>query len=117
MPSKSYPRNKLKQKVKKTRSQTAADERFQETRPTSRDNQSVTRLGSAKVSSSLVETSPINREVGGASGGGGIPFSDDFTAMLIKHILDSDNPSLKAKLKNMLENNDETRNTLADMLQ
>ena len=115
--SKSYPRNKLKQKVKKTRSQTAADERFQDARPTSRDNQSVTRLGSAKVSTSLVGTSPINREVGGASGGGGIPFSDDFTAMLIKHILDSDNPSLKAKLKNMIENNDETRNSLTDILQ
>lgn len=126
MLSKSYPRSKPKQKVKKTRSQRTADERFQEARPTSRDHQSVTRVGSAKASTSTVETPPTNGEVGGASGGsggggggggGGIPFSDDFTAMLIKHILDSNNPSLKAKLKNMLENNDEARNSLADMLQ
>jgi hypothetical protein len=98
-----------------------ADERFQEARP-SRDH---TRLGSAKASTrddtySTVEAPPQNGEVGGASGGGGgggIPLSDDFTAMLIKHILDSNSPSLKAKLKNMLENNDETRNSLTDILQ
>ena len=118
--SKSFPRSRPKQKIKKTRSHTAADERFQSARP-SRDHQPATRYGSAKVSNreDVYLTPPQNGEVGEASGGGGggIPFSDDFTAMLIKHILDSNNPSLKAKLKNMLENNDETRNSLTDILQ
>ena len=121
MSSRSYPRNRPRHKVKKTKSQTPAD-RFQDAYP-SRDHQPVSRMRSDNVTTedaySAIEAPPQNGEVGGASGGGGggIPFRDDFTAMLIKHILESNDPSLKAKLKNVLENNKDIRNSLADLLQ
>ena len=116
MSSRSYPRSKPKhQKVKKSRSQTTADQRFQAAH-LSQDHQSVTRVGSAHVSTKA-EVPPKNGEVGGACGGEGIPFGEEFMTLLVKHILDSNDPCLKAKLKNMIENDDDTRNSLTDMLQ
>ena len=117
--TRSHPRNRPRQKVKKTRSQTSAD-RFQDANP-ARGHQSVSRIRSDNMPTesvhSTIEAPPQNGEMGGASEGGGIRFSDEFTSMLIKHILESNDPKLKAKLKNVLENNDDIRNSLADMLQ
>ena len=76
----------------------------------------MTRVGSAHVSTKG-EAPPQNGEVGGACGEGGNPFSEEFMTMVVKHILDSSDPCLKAKLKNMIENDDDTRNSLTDMLQ
>ena len=101
MSSRSYPRSRPpRQKIKKSKSQSAADEKFQATRPPHSNS----------------EAPPQNGVVGGASGGV-ITCDDAFTATLIKHILESPDPNLKAKLKNLLENNEGMRNSLADMLQ
>ena len=120
--SRSLPGSKPKhQKVKKSRSQTTADQRFQAAR-LSQDNQSVTRVGSAHVSTkenaySGGKAPPKNGEVEGACGEGENPFGEEFMTMVIKHILDSNDLCLKAKLKTLIENSDDTRNSLTDMLQ
>ena len=117
MSSRSYPRTKPRQKVKKTKSHSSADERYQSPRLPIRAHQPVARMKSANESTeglySTHEVPPQN-SVGGAAGGGGggNPFSEEMTGTLIKYILASPDPSLKATLKNLLENNETVRNSL-----
>ena len=119
MSSRSYPRIKPRQKVKKTKSHSSADERYQSPRLPIRTHQPVARMKSANESTeglySTLEVPPQN-SVGGASGGeeggGGNPFSEEMTGTLIKYILASPDPSLKATLKNLLEKNETVRNSL-----
>ena len=101
-----------RQKMKKAKSQTHADERFQELRP----HRQVVRMRSANDTNedlySTRETRTQNQEVGGATGGGENPFSEEMTGQLLKYILASPDPTLKATLKSLITNNEAIKDSL-----
>lgn len=116
---------KQRQKLKKVKSQTAAEEGRRSISKMKGDTLMSTssRLEvptderqprTMPRSRSEITSQQLTKEEEGASGGGENPFSDEMTAALLKYILASPDPSLKATLKDIISNNEAVQRSLVE---
>ena len=104
---------KAHRKIKKSKSQAPADDRFRAMRPTSQAP--ITRVRSIGDLSSTedgLHSTPPQDTLSGATGVGGNPFSDEITGTLLKYILSSPDPTLKETLRNLITNNEAIKTSL-----
>lgn len=107
--------NKPQQRLKKIRRQKPVDKKFQAT-CLPRPHPKVVKIKGASNTRerpySTSEAAPQNGVVGGASAGGGNPICKELTGVLLKYILASSDPNLKATLQRLIINNEAIKNSL-----